>query len=73
MKTKKYNGKTNILFEEHNFISSCLKIGLTIADLKEMQYVDVMKILICYLENISPQNNNGTRKATQQDINKFLR
>lgn len=59
------------LFPEHCFIATCLRVGLTINDLKILTYVDVMKIIISFLPKEDTKNN--IRKATQQDIDKFLR
>lgn len=51
------------LFPEHTFIATCLRIGLGIEDLKKMTYVDVLKILIGYInENITE------KKPTQAQI-----
>lgn len=52
-------------FEEHAFLTDCLSLGLTIQDLKELTFNDVMKIMICKIrenrkEAIIP-------KATQSD------
>ena len=54
-----------VLSEEHNFIATCLKIGLTIQDLKELEYKDVAKIILCYFDD------GKTRKATQSDWDKL--
>ena len=56
------------VFPEHEFVASCLRIGLTITDLKELTYVDVMKILYSFLE----KNKKEYNKTTQADIDKFL-
>ena len=53
------------LFPEHEFIASCLRIGITIQDLKFLTYVDVMKILLSFIDI-------KENKATQQDINSLL-
>lgn len=58
------------LFPEHEFIGTCLKVGLTIEDLKTLTYVDVMKILVSMLPNEEEQSDG--KKATQQDISNFL-
>lgn len=50
-------------------MASCLRVGLTINDLKILNYVDVMKILLSFL----PKQIDKTRNATQQDIDRFLR
>lgn len=54
-----------VLFEEHNFIADCLKMGLTLNDLKELEYKDVAKIMLCYADR------GQTRKATQSDWDKL--
>lgn len=48
--------------EEHQFIANCLKIGLRIEDLKELQYKDVVKIMLCFTDR-----KKQPRKATQSD------
>lgn len=55
------------IFPEHEFIGSCLRVGLHIADLKELTYVDVMKILVTFITD-----NSTSKKATQSDIDKLL-
>ena len=57
------------LFPEHCFIATCLRAGLTVNDLKILTYVDVMKILISFI----PKKKSNTKKATQADIDRFLR
>jgi hypothetical protein len=66
---EKINGKGNgeDLFPEHSFIASCLRIGLTLQDLKILNYVDVMKILLSYIGS-----GNKSKKATQSDIDRLL-
>jgi len=61
---KQPNQNGEVLFEEHSFIANCLKIGLTISDLKELEYKDVAKIMLCYADN---GKTNKTRKANQSD------
>lgn len=58
------------IFPEHGFVGSCLRIGLTISDLEKLTYVDVMKILITYIEDNNETNQE--KKATQNDIDKLL-
>ena len=67
-KIKEKNNAKEV-FPEHEFLGSCLRIGLHIADLKELSYVDVMKILVTFITN---NENNSSRKATQNDIDKLL-
>ncbi len=58
--------KTKEVFPEHEFLGSCLRVGLSLNDLKELTYVDVMKVLISYIEE------KKERVATQRDIDKLL-
>lgn len=55
------------LFPEHEFLASCLRIGLTIQDLKILTYIDVIKMFISLTDK-----KEGTKKATQKDIDKLL-
>lgn len=55
------------LFPEHDFLASCLRIGLTIQDLKILTYIDVIKMFISLTDK-----KEGTKKATQKDIDKLL-
>lgn len=59
-------------FPEHSFIATCLRVGLTINDLKEMTYVDVMKILLSFMPRKSEEEENGYRKATQADWDRLM-
>ena len=52
--------------EEHKFIASCLRMGLSIQDLKEMQYKDVAKIMLCFIDK-----EDKTKRATQSDWDKL--
>ena len=47
-------------FPEHEFIGTCIKFGMSIQDLKQLTYVDVMKILYTQIEK-------KTKRATQSD------
>lgn len=57
------SGDNEDVFPEHSFVASALRIGLSINDLKELTYVDVMKILISYIDR-----KNGEKKPTQSQI-----
>lgn len=57
----------NEALEEHRFIATCLKIGLKIEDLKHLEYKDVAKIMLCFIDATNLDNTNRTRKATQSD------
>ena len=64
----KENSNSKDIFPEHEFLSSCLRIGLTISDLKELKYIDVMKIFFTFVG----ETQKKERKATQSDIDKLL-
>ena len=57
------------LFPEHHFLLACLRLGLTIQDLRFLTYVDVMKI---FLSIETKKKDTGARKATQSDIDRLL-
>ena len=67
-KIPKIEEKENDSLEEYQFIANCLKIGLRIEDLKQMKYTDVAKIMLCFADTRSQY-----KKATQKDIDNFLR
>lgn len=56
-------------YPEYEFLASCLRIGLTMSDLKKLTYVEVAKVMYSFLDKNS---NNKGRKATQADIDKLL-
>lgn len=56
--------------EEHRFIATCLKMGLRIDDLKQLEYKDVAKLMLCFVENEKKQK---TKKATQADWDALAR
>lgn len=63
------------LFPEHEFLVSCLRIGLRIEDLKILTYVDVLKILISFVgkdNKAESKVKNGVREATKEDIEKMV-
>lgn len=55
--------------EEHRFIANCLQIGFSINDLKEMNYKDVAKIMLCFIDT---DKKMKPREATQTDIDRLL-
>lgn len=61
---------TESKFPEYDFVATALKIGLTTTDLKELTYIDVLKILISFLEDKKVKSN--VKKATQSDIDRLL-
>lgn len=66
LKNKKKKSEKSDL-EEHNFIASILNLGLTLQDLKELDYVDVAKIMIC-----SIPEDKKYKKATAADWDKLM-
>lgn len=65
LKLFRKNNNTRTL-EEQQFIANCLKVGLSIEDLKNLEYKDVLKILICY-----NRKENDRRIATTSDWDKL--
>lgn len=57
------------IFPEHEFLSMCLKIDLSIQDLKELTYIDIMKIIISSVKYKNTKKNY--KKATQADWDKL--
>ena len=71
-KIKKINNNGENVVEEYpeqEFIASCLRIGLTIEDLKEITYIEAMKILYSTIEK---KNVKKVRKATQADWDRLM-
>ena len=63
------------LFPEHEFLVSCLRMGLKLEDLKVLTYVDVLKILISFVgedNKVESKVKNGVREATQEDIERMV-
>lgn len=65
LKSKNKNKKEDL--GEHYFIGACLQIGLRIEDIKDMEYVDIAKIMITML----PEDTKY-RKATAEDWDKIM-
>ena len=62
-----------VLFPEHHFLLACLRVGLTMQDLRFLTYVDVMKIFLSIENNKAGKTDvSGVRKATQADIDRLL-
>lgn len=70
-KLPKSNEPVNENLEEAQFIANCLMIGLRIDDLKQMEYKDVVKILLCFSNN--SENKNKKKQATQNDWDALAR
>lgn len=71
-KIVKSEEEINLKFPEHDFFATALKIGITIEDLKELTYVDILKIFISFLQKDKDKTKNGVRKATQEEINQLV-
>lgn len=56
-----------VIFKEHSFIVNALQIGLTYGDLKELEYVDVFKMLFCLIPK-----DKKYKKATAEDWDKLM-
>ena len=65
----KGNANQKEIFPEHEFLASCLRIGLCVSDLEKLTYVDVMKVLVTFIQDESTKNS---REATQSDIDRLL-
>lgn len=66
----KTNNNKESLFPEHEFLISCLRIGLRLEDLKFLTYIDVLKMFISFIGKSEKQD--GTREATQEDIQNLV-
>lgn len=64
------NNDKESVFPEHNFLSMCLKIGLTIEDLKFLTYIDAIKILLSFCDEETTDEDE--REATQEEINNLV-
>lgn len=67
LKLLKTKGGDTSVFEEHQFISNCLKLGLTMSDLEKLDYIDVLKIFFC-----SIPEEEKYKKATAADWDKLM-
>lgn len=56
------------LFPAHSFEASCLRVGISLSDLKKRTYTSIMKVLFSFLDT----KESNIREATQNDINKFM-
>ena len=66
----KTNNNEESLFPEHEFLVSCLRMGLRLEDLKFLTYIDVLKMFISFIGK--PEKQNGVREATQEDIQNLV-
>lgn len=68
-KIPKSNDNEEDNLEESRFIANCLSIGFRIEDLKQMEYKEVAKILLCFRE----KDKKEKRQATQADWDALAR
>ena len=59
-----------VYFPAHTFEATCLRAGITLSDLEKRTYVSIMKVLFSFLKS---NKKEGTKMATQKDIDKFMR
>lgn len=61
------------LFPEHDFLATCLRMGLRIEDLKILTFIDVIKILVSFIgKEDKKESTNGIREATKEDIDNLV-
>ena len=53
--------------DEYEVVALAKRLNITLDDMKEMKFVSLMNILLANVEE-----KNGTREATQEDINKYF-
>lgn len=54
--------------DEYTTLALGKRLGISIEDMKQMSFVSFVNILISAVED----NSNGTRKATKEDIERFV-
>lgn len=64
-----HGNSEEVLFPEHHFLLACLRLGLSIQDLKILSYTDIIKI---FLSIETKEEKTKTRTATQTDIDRLL-
>ena len=64
-----YEGKNEEkeVFPEHEFIVSCMNFGLNIEALKELTYIDIVKMMITTRKREKENKKTKYRMATQED------
>lgn len=68
----KINGKSEeTMFPEHDFYLACLRLGLTIEDMRYLSYVDILKMFLC-LNKSDRKKTEDIKYATQNDIDRLL-
>ena len=54
--------------DEYEVVALAKRLNITIDDMKEMSFVSLANILLSSVE----ESNEKTKKATQEDINKYF-
>lgn len=67
IKTSEKNAEEQIIFQEHTFLSQCLRMGLNCNDLTQLSYIDVSKILIVNLNRAKNLRKPKYKLATTSD------
>lgn len=67
LKLIKGKANTNSNPMEHDFIAKALVLGFNLNDLKELDYVDIAKVMIC-----SIPEDKKYKKATATDWDKLM-
>ena len=67
IKTSEKNVEEQIIFQEHTFLSQCLRIGLNCNDLTQLSYIDVSKLLIVNLNRAKNLRKPKYKIATTSD------
>lgn len=52
---------------EHRFLANCLQMGFRLDDLKELEYVDIAKVMVC-----SIPEDQKYKKASAEDWDKLM-
>lgn len=56
------------IFPEHEFLNTCLKLGLRIEDLKHLTYIDILKMFIVTIK----EQKQEKEEATQEQIDDIV-
>ena len=65
LKTIEDNGSNEPIY----FPAHTLRAGISLSDLEKRTYVSIMKVLFSFLKS---NKKEGTKMATQKDIDKFM-
>lgn len=67
IKPSEKSEEEQIIFQEHTFLSQCLRIGLNCNDLTQLSYIDVSKLLIVNLNRAKNLRKPKYKIATTSD------